>query len=164
MSNSQTAISEQKRKSSVLIWSGLVWIRTEVGVESLPFWLTENDKWHYYLAANDTRSISVIFQGIYIYYKVDFQPRGIGSMLQMLVLTGGERRPLDNCGHAGLCDLMPHPCLHGSVVTPSVSALSRLLLIGLRIPGKISRRLRSRAAQVTGEMALLTGPGDCLSL
>lgn len=36
----------------------------------------------------------IIFKVIYNHYEVE--PRGVGSMLQMLVLTGGELRPLGN--------------------------------------------------------------------
>lgn len=44
-------------------------------------------------------------------------------------------RPLSNCG-ARIYDLMLHPCLHKSVVTPSASALSCLLIVQLRILGR----------------------------
>lgn len=39
-----------------------------------------------------------IFQR-HFYLQADFQLRRLGSVLQMLVLTGGERRPHGNCSH-----------------------------------------------------------------
>lgn len=81
-SSRQTAITELKRKSAVEIWFGLD------QMIHFHFGRLKSD----HLVANDTYSISVIFQVIYICSEVDFRPRGVGGMLQMLVLTGGERR------------------------------------------------------------------------
>lgn len=138
MSNSQTAISEQQRKRAAQIWSGLVWTGMEIGVDSLSFWSIQNGKWHCCLAANDMYSISVIFQVIYIYYKVNLKQRGACSRLYLLVLTGSEQTSLGNCGnHMYITSVWPDaPALSSWFCRyPSVSALSQLLIIKHRIQG-----------------------------
>lgn len=78
---------------------------------------------------------SISFLVIYIYYEVHFQPRGVGSRLWMLVLTGGEERPHGNCGHnmQGYLTWCSTLVFFGYI---SVSTLSQLLIIRLRIQGR----------------------------
>lgn len=92
-------------------------------------------------------------------------PREVGSMLRMLVLTGGEQRPLGNCGHDMQRYMTWCPTL--VFIALSLPFSSRLISAPYhqtQDSEKISRRLRSCAAQVTSEMPLLTGLDNCLSL
>ena len=107
MSKSQTAISEQTRKTcgSDLVWTGA----------DFPLILTQTTERHCYLVANLS-----YFSGL-LYLLWSGHP--VERSWRCVTDVGSHRRggggPLGNCAcdMQGLFDLMPHPCLHGSVVT-----------------------------------------------
>lgn len=148
MSKSQTAISERTRKtcSSDLVWTGA----------DFALILTQNTKWRCCLAANLS-----YFSG-HLYLLPSGHP--VERSWRRVTDVGSHRRWAER-----LLVIVLVTCRGYSTWCPTLVFMALSLPFSLRLisapyhqtqdPEKISRRLRSRAAQVTGEMASPTGPG-----